>query len=200
MREKRDMSKRINLESNILFPTNWKNENCWYWLGGRNRKYPSIAVSVGGERTAIIIRRLMWEINIIDNNESPLKKSDIIISICKSDICVNPSHLTRYTKVEALDLGFLKQSKIAKEKFAKITHCPRGHEYTEENTAYNKGKWATDRTRTYMCRVCKTCNRERAVARKRKKGATRLVKDYEGRGLLTTEVMDMAFRRDARTF
>lgn len=200
MREKRDMSKRIKLESKIIFPTKWKNENCWYWVGSCNRKYPLMGVEIAGEKIRIPIRRLMWEINIVDNNESPLKKSDIIIAICKSDLCVNPSHLIRYTKVEALDLGYLQQSRIAKEKFAKITHCPKGHEYNEENTAYNKGKWATDRTRTYMCRVCKTCNRERAVARKRKKGATRLVKDYEGRGLLTTEVMDIAFRREARTF
>jgi hypothetical protein len=191
---------RISLEKKIIFPNKWKNENCWYWIGQRNRNLPTFAVEVGGERTTIRVRRMMWEINLIDNNETPLKRGDIIISICGSDICVNPYHLIRYTKSQALDLGYLKQSRIAREVFAKITHCPKGHEYTEENTAYNKSKWATDRTRTYMCRVCKTCNRERAVARKRKKGATRLVKDYEGRGLLTTEVMDIAFRRDMRTF
>jgi hypothetical protein len=200
VREKRDMSKRINLESNIIFPANWKNENCWYWIGPRNRQHPVFSVRVKDIATKIVVRRLMWENNILDNGESPLNKNDVIHSICESYLCVNPSHLIRYTRTEATDLGYLPQGDKAREMFAKITHCPKGHEYTEENTSYNKGKWATDRTRTYVCRVCKTCNRERAVARKRKKGATRLVKDYEGRGLLTNEVLDMAFRREARTF
>jgi len=36
---------------------------------------------------------------------------------------------------------------------ALITHCPKGHEYTPENTALNQGK-----------RICKACNRERVMA------------------------------------
>jgi hypothetical protein len=195
--------KRISLESKILFPNKWKNENCWIWLGSYNRNYPAIYVSLEGKPTAIRIRRLMWEINIVDNDESPLRKDDIIVSVCKNDSCVNPLHLIRYTKAEAFDLGweYLQKSPTAsREKFAKITHCPKGHEYTLENTGYATGKWATNRARTYVCRWCKTCNRERMRERSRRKGATRLENDYEGKGLLTTEVMDREFKRTPRTF
>lgn len=192
--------KQDSLESKILFPTKWVDENCWYWLGQLNKSNPSYVVKVEGKRIAIRVRRLMWEINIVDNKEKPITKRDVIISVCGDNLCVNPSHLKKYTKTEALDLGYLNQAQRTQERFAKITHCPRGHEYTEENTAYNTGKWATNRTRTYKCRYCKTCNRERAARRKLKLGATRLVKDYEGRGLLTTELMDIIFKRPIRKF
>lgn len=203
MREKRDMRKKRSLENNILFPTNWKNENCWYWIGkSGSKKYPYIEVTVAGEKTQITVRRLMWETNIVDNNERPLKKSDIIISICKSDICVNPSHLVRYTKTQGLDLGYLPQSRIAREKFAKITHCPHGHEYTSENTRYVKPKkWWDNNSlnpRLYAGRKCRTCDRERAYAKYRKKGSTHLARDYDKGGLLSLEVMDMDFKRPPR--
>ena len=199
MREKRDMTKPINLESKIIFPTKWKDENCWNWVGAYNRKHP---IFKAGD-TTIIVRRMMWESNIVDNGESPLNKNDVIHSIFGSYLCVNPFHLERLTRTQALDLGYLPQAEKAKETFAKITHCPKGHEYTLENTAYNNNcRWATDRKRKYSTRYCKTCNLLRYYARKRnsKKGSTRLVKDYEGRGLLTTEVMDIAFRREIRLF
>lgn len=60
--------------------------------------------------------------------------------------CVNPHHLEAVTPAENVRRG----------EPARRTHCPRGHEYTPENTSTTSG---TGRT-------CVTCNRERNARRR----------------------------------
>ncbi len=64
---------------------------------------------------------------------------------CNNRICCNPAHLQALTQRENLLLGdTLVAANVAK------THCPAGHEYTEDNTyTYRSG------------RQCKACRRAR---------------------------------------
>lgn len=65
--------------------------------------------------------------------------------LCRVRCCVNPDHLEPVTKAEntrrgnTWAMGTHERNK---------THCPRGHEYSTNNTTIYKGS-----------RFCKTCNR-----------------------------------------
>lgn len=67
--------------------------------------------------------------------------------LCRNPNCVNPAHLEPVTHQENLRRAPDAQFYVN----ARKTHCPRGHEYTAENTAYSKRR----------TRYCKACTRER---------------------------------------
>ena len=63
----------------------------------------------------------------------------IVGHLCEVRNCINPDHLAEQTQKENV-----KQYKD------RITHCPRGHEYNEENTYIRKNG----------ARKCRACNKE----------------------------------------
>ncbi len=65
--------------------------------------------------------------------------------LCMVKVCVNPAHLEPVTGQE-------NQARA----FARITHCPHGHEYTTENMLTRHGVARKD---------CRQCNREAALRR-----------------------------------
>lgn len=69
---------------------------------------------------------------------------------CRHRNCCNPQHLELVTAAE----NTLRQDHAERRK----THCPAGHEYSDDNTFIRSGK-----------RVCKTCERARD---RRRRGAT----------------------------
>lgn len=83
--------------------------------------------------------------------------------LCRNRVCVNPAHLEPVTPSENVLRGVGPQ--LSSERRRAITHCPEGHEYTEENT-YNNGNGRT-------CLICKKAkarahylrNRELTIAR-----------------------------------
>lgn len=71
--------------------------------------------------------------------------------LCRNRRCVNPWHLEPVTTLVNNHRG---------ETNAAKTHCPQGHEYTEENTARTGGR-----------RYCITCRTARNRARTLRRGA-----------------------------
>lgn len=67
---------------------------------------------------------------------------------CGTKLCVNPAHLRAITHAEH-NAGHLNAEAWYERQRAK-THCPHGHEYTDENTMVKRGK-----------RHCRTCERRR---------------------------------------
>ena len=62
--------------------------------------------------------------------------------LCRVRNCVNPSHLEPVTRQENLRRGIGNPHKHK-------THCPRRHEYNEENTYYDSKR------NKRQCRVCR---------------------------------------------
>jgi hypothetical protein len=83
----------------------------------------------------------------------PIPDGCQIDHLCRNRRCVNPAHLEAVTQQENIRRGV--------PRCAKITHCPRGHSYSEANTYRDQ----TGR------RHCRECNREQAAAYRQRKQA-----------------------------
>ena len=115
---------------------------CWEWAGAISRQgYGSLGR--GGKK--VYAHRAMYELLV-----GPIPDGLELDHLCRNRKCVNPSHLDPVTHAEN-----------TRRAAAGITHCPHGHEYTVENTAYTSKGW----------RRCRACGRERA--RQYKKRARR---------------------------
>lgn len=120
--------------------------DCWTWTGGVNRAkdftgdaYGTMAV-IG--RQKVTAHRWSYEYHI-----APIPEGLEIDHLCRNTLCVNPWHLEPVTR------------KVNAERTepARRTHCPRGHEYTAENTSRNSSGYG---------RVCRKC-RARAQRERR---------------------------------
>ena len=103
---------------------------CRVWEGRLNRDgYGRI-----GNRAA---HRVIYEETV-----GPVPPGMELDHLCRVRACVNPEHLEPVTHKE----------NMARSEPAQRTHCPKGHEYTAENT------YLQPRTGTLM-RSCKECRR-----------------------------------------
>jgi len=79
--------------------------------------------------------------------------------LCRNRGCVNPHHLEPVTAKENTRRGH--SSEATKARWEAITHCPKGHEYSVDNTyTYKKDG--------YRHRSCKRCTINRVQERRRK--------------------------------
>lgn len=87
---------------------------CWLWTGYIN--------SGGYGRHRAIYKKTVGEV----------PKGMDLDHLCRVRCCVNPYHLEPVTRSENLRRG--DNGKIIRARAAAKTHCPKGHEYNEENT------------------------------------------------------------------
>ena len=117
-------------------------DDCWVWTGYLNHNGYGQAHGgyVNGKQKMIRTHRAMYELYV---GQIPLNLT--IDHLCRNRACGNPKHLRILTVSE--------NSKDGGN--ARKTHCPHGHEYTDENTYYWKQKNGGPG------RQCRTCKRER---------------------------------------
>lgn len=119
-------------------------DDCWQWMGAKNSYGYGL---IHRKRVRSMAHRFAYEALI-----GPIPSGLHIDHLCRNPGCVNPAHMEPVTLVENVmrGVGF---APINKRK----THCPRGHEYTPENTmiVQSGGK--------HKSRSCRECRRERAV-------------------------------------
>jgi CxxC motif-containing protein len=116
-------------------PGHGPNGDCWLWTGShRSTGYGQLSI----KDKPVHVHRLSW---ILANG--PIPAGLLIMHSCDTPLCVNPAHLSPGTHQENVD-DMRKKGRAACQQ---VTHCPRGHEYSTENTRMNNGG-----------RVCRKCN------------------------------------------
>lgn len=137
----------------------WRGQ-CWLWTGGKHEDgyglvhvKPPVARVMGAHRAAWLVLR--GDIDL-DHDGTPLT----LDHLCRVKACTNPWHLEPVTRAEN-----------TRRAAALITACPRGHDYTEENTRVTVDR--NGHTHRH-CRACASGYQRDYLARKaaRKAGAT----------------------------
>lgn len=148
-------------------------DSCHPWTGSiGSHGYGQL--SVGGRPE--LVHRLVYIVAIGDIPiDDQTGKTLVVDHICHNDDlecpggkgcyhrpCGNPNHLAVKTNGDNR-----KDSDRLRSRGSFVTHCPKGHEYTEENT-----QWANQKKKdgTYVKnRRCAQCNRDKAAAYKKNK-------------------------------
>ena len=118
-------------------------ETCWLWTGAPNESgYAQFRVN--GRFT--YVHRWSYETFV-----GPIPAGMQIDHLCRTPLCVRPSHLEvttpRENTLRSTGLGAV---------HAAATHCPQGHPYDQANTYVR-----ADRSRT-----CRACHRELETRRR----------------------------------
>lgn len=123
---------------------------CWIWTAARNA-YGYGIIRLNGKH--FMTHRFMYE-----SHNGPIPEGLDLDHLCRVRCCINPEHLEAVSRKTNLLRGTTVTARNAA-----VTHCPRGHEYTEANTG---------RTRRGS-RYCKRCNVDRVSAYQREHGRLR---------------------------
>lgn len=117
-----------------------KVSGCWHWIGAqKGNGYGNSWLNGRNQPAHRVIYQLI---------KGEIPDGMDLDHLCRNRICVNPNHLEPVTRSVNLSRG------LSGENLASIarsmTHCKRGHEFTEENTRLYRGK-----------RCCRACARDR---------------------------------------
>lgn len=114
--------------------------NCWVWTKGfTSKNYGRLPFYWEGRRA----HRYSYYLNVDENFD----RSKDVCHHCDNTVCVRPSHLFLGTEKDNMQ-DMVKKGRGGSQR---KTHCPRGHEYTKENTYMVNNK---------KHRTCLTCKRE----------------------------------------
>jgi hypothetical protein len=111
-----------------------KTSTCWIWNGARRGNYGCVNIGNDIRESSHRLSYKLFVGDIPDGYEIHHK--------CNNKLCVNPDHLELVTDATHPSVNKMK------------THCPHGHEYTEQNTYTYPTKDGG------VGRMCKICHRE----------------------------------------
>ena len=114
-------------------------DGCWEWLGKKGHAgYGRMNTGYrGGEVAAHRLALFL--------SGRPVPPDRVVDHLCRNPGCVNPKHLDIVTQ----------EVNMARGRHALKTHCTHGHEFTEENTGWQKVRGVV------RGRYCRTCARSR---------------------------------------
>jgi hypothetical protein len=115
--------------------------DCWEWMAAKDTKGYGV-FNLGG--TLVRAHRFAWQTLV-----GPIPEGLHIDHLCRNRICVCIDHLEPVTPKVNIQRGIT--GAVRKIRAAQTTHCPQGHEYSEENTYVRKASNA---------RSCRKCHRD----------------------------------------
>ncbi len=115
---------------------------CWHWTAAAlPRGYGRFGLP---NRKVALAHRMSYELYV-----GSIPDGMVVRHRCDTPSCVNPDHLELGTQADNVADMMLRGRHGQSAK----THCPKGHEYTEENTYRHKGgRW------------CRACDKRRRLA------------------------------------
>lgn len=149
-------NRRTPVMQRILAKAEQGENGCWNFTGYLQPKgYGTI--QIGRKNTTA--HRAMYEAIY---GELP---DDLVVDhLCRNRACVNPMHLEPVSIRENNLRSPISKATVNGQK----THCPRGHEYTPENTRLQKSRTGGVKP----LRSCKECRREQDRLKSRKRRTT----------------------------
>lgn len=118
--------------------------DCWIWTAGKSHNgYGKIEITGNGFKRTERAHRVSYQQFV-----GPIPKGLLVLHSCDNPSCINPDHLFIGTQKD--NIRDREDKKRGNNANAKKTHCPRGHEYNEENTYMNGDK--------RVCRICRYIN------------------------------------------
>jgi|ERR1035437_2549752 hypothetical protein len=139
------MDKGMIFPEQILSKIKESENGCLIWTACKHKKGYGFIQWKGKLRQA---HRVVYE---LFNGE--LIKGLVIDHLCRTHDCVNPKHLEQVTCKVNINRGLTGNWQRVK------THCPKGHEYTQDNIYVHPDKGG---------RECQKCRRIREKARRDK--------------------------------
>jgi len=143
---------QVHLVTYILARIQQQSNGCILWTGPKsnhpNHGYGLVIVGKRRSKAGRLygvqrkVHRVVWELLL-----GPVPHGLCLDHRCRTRLCVNVAHMDPTTPAENVRRGIPAETRV--------THCPRGHEYSPENTSYSKT------VRGSKSRNCKTCLRDK---------------------------------------
>lgn len=148
-----------------------KTDFCWLWTGPVNKDgYGHIGKGGAGNGT-LRVHRYAYEllIGIIKegmqiDHVCHTKECGKTGKDCLHRRCVNPAHLVQTTHRN----NSIRDECTNSGKNVVKTHCPSGHEYSVENTRYERTRHNRQGKNNLFCRKCRECDRIRQADRRKR--------------------------------
>lgn len=100
-------------------------DECWEYSGKARGPKGHAIFQMGRGVGTVGAHRVAWELA-----NGALQEGEWVLHHCDNPPCCNPDHL--YIGDHAQNMVDMKERKRSRS--AKVTHCPQGHPYSEENT------------------------------------------------------------------
>jgi len=145
---------------------------CWEWQGSANSRMGHGSFWDGSRK--MLAHRWSYEFFIEE-----IPKGFFVCHHCDNACCVNPFHLFTGTQKDNMaDCAAKGRIYSGPNHYALRTHCKNGHEFSNENTQYNK----------YGSRICRTCrifNNKQRYVRKALKQANEILNNTDSSKVCT---------------